>query len=96
MADKGIEVARVWSFSDDFMGTPYVVRRGNRNGWNCNCPHHTIRHQTCKHILATRDFKRQPAEVQSKINLTAEGVKLLKLTPSDLAQLNLGVAQDTP
>jgi hypothetical protein len=90
MADKGTEVARVWSFSDDFMQTPYVVKHGSRNGWNCNCPQHTIRHQTCKHITATRDFKKQPPEVQSKIMLNPEGIKLLKLTPADLDQLNLG------
>jgi hypothetical protein len=89
--DRGVEIARVWSFSDDFAETPYVVKHGSRNGWHCNCPQHTIRHRVCKHIASTRDFKKQPPEIQNKIKLTPEGMRLLKVTEKDLAQLNLAV-----
>lgn len=91
MADRGIEIARVWSFSNDDMQTPYVVKHGSRNGWYCNCPQHTIRHKTCKHITSTREFKKQPPDIQKKIMLTPEGMKLLKVTERDLVQLNLPV-----
>jgi len=86
--DRGVEVARVWSFSDDFAETPYIVKHGAR-GWWCNCPHVAFRKTpTCKHIKATREFKTQPPEVQGKIKLTEAGMKLLKVTEADLVQLN--------
>ena len=87
--DRGTEVARVWSFTDDFCDAPYVVKHGSRNGWYCNCPQCVIRHKTCKHIVATRDFKKQTPEVQAKIKLSPEGMRLLKVTEADLAQVNL-------
>jgi hypothetical protein len=87
--DRGVEIARVWSFSDDLAQTPYVVKHGTRNGWYCNCPQHTIRHRTCKHITSTRDFKKQPPEIQAKIKLNEAGMKLLKVTEADLVQGSL-------
>ena len=87
--DRGTEIARVWSFSDDFPAEPYVVKHGTRVGWSCNCPQCMIRHKTCKHITATREFKKQPPEIQKKIMLTVAGMKLLKVTELDLVQLNL-------
>jgi len=91
--DRGIEIARVWSFSDDFSDEPYVVKHGTRNGWYCNCPQCMIRHKTCKHILATREFKKQPPDIQKRIKLTAEGMRLLKVTEAELVQLNLPLGE---
>jgi hypothetical protein len=88
MAEKGYEVARVWSFSDDFAESPYIVKHGNR-GWWCNCPQCSIRKVSCKHITCVRDFKKQPPEIQKKIKLSPEGMKFLKVTERDLLQLNL-------
>ena len=87
--DRGTEIARVWSFSDEYSDEPYVVRHGTRNGWYCSCPQCVIRHKSCKHITATREFKKQPPDIQKKIKLTPAGMKLLKVTEADLVQLNL-------
>jgi hypothetical protein len=75
--NRGIEVARVWSFTDEFSEAPYPVYWETRNGWSCMCPHNRIRKRSCKHIKATRTYKDQTPEIQKRIQLTPEGAKHL-------------------